>query len=167
MRLEKVKCKDIYWHLIKNITHTPKTIIAWENVYTSLKNKEDKFWKTLFTIPFISTRHTRLQSFQYKILHRTLPYDEWLKNIKIKSESTCSYCNEIDTITQFLIDCINNKYFWKSWARWWYSITGFNLGDEQYVYMNIFYSDIQVIAITPLSQITAFHMLNSIYIWKN
>ncbi len=78
MELEKVKCKDIYWHLINNITHTPKAIITWENVYTSLKNKEEKFWKTLFTITFISTRDTRLQSFQYKMLHRTLPCNEWL-----------------------------------------------------------------------------------------
>ncbi len=51
--------KNIYWHLI------------------SLKNKEDKFWKMLFTIPLISTRDTKLQSFQYKILHRTLPCNEW------------------------------------------------------------------------------------------
>ncbi len=65
--------------------------------------------------------------------------NEWLKNIKIKSESTCSYCNEIDTITHFLIDCISNKYFWKSWARWWYSITGFNLGEEQYTYESILF----------------------------
>ncbi len=96
----------ISWHLINNIIHMPKAIIAWENVYTSLKNKEDKFRKTRFTIPFISTRDTRLQSFQCKILHRTCPCNEWLKNIKIKSESTCSYCNEIDTITHFLIDII-------------------------------------------------------------
>ncbi len=32
--------------------------------------------------------------------------------------------------------------------------------------MNLFYTDFQVIAITPFSQITAFYMLNSIYIWK-
>ncbi len=82
MELEKVKCKDIYWHLINNITHMPKAIIAWENVYTRLKNKEDKVWKTLFTIAFISTRDTRLQSFQYKILHGTLPCNEWLKTSK-------------------------------------------------------------------------------------
>ncbi len=85
VELENVKCKDIYWHLINNISHMPKAIIAWENVYTSLKNREDKFWKTIFTIPFISIRDTRLQSFQYKIMHRTLTCNEWLKNIKIKS----------------------------------------------------------------------------------
>ncbi len=42
IEMEKVKCKDIYWHLINIVNHTPKAILAWENVYTSLKNKEDK-----------------------------------------------------------------------------------------------------------------------------
>ncbi len=32
--------------------------------------------------------------------------------------------------------------------------------------MNLFYSDFQVIVITPLSQITAFYKLNSIYIFR-
>ncbi len=54
MDLENVKCKDINWHLINNIHHMPKAVLTWENVYTSLKNK-DKFWKTLFKMPFIST----------------------------------------------------------------------------------------------------------------
>ncbi len=26
--LEKMKCRDIYWHLINNIQHTPKVIIT-------------------------------------------------------------------------------------------------------------------------------------------
>ncbi len=40
MELEKVKCKDIYWHLINNITHTPKAIIIWDKVYANLKKKK-------------------------------------------------------------------------------------------------------------------------------
>ncbi len=73
-----------------------------------------------------------IPDFNIKYCIEHYPVNEWLKNIKIKSESTCSYWNEIDTITHFLIDCISNKYFWKSRARWWYS-TGFNLREEQYI----------------------------------
>ncbi len=39
MELKQVKCKDIYWHLINNITHIPKAILAWENVYKSEKQR--------------------------------------------------------------------------------------------------------------------------------
>ncbi len=41
--LEKITSKDIYWHLINNIEHTTKSIIVWENVYTTFKNKETNF----------------------------------------------------------------------------------------------------------------------------
>ncbi len=128
--LEKIKCKDIYRHLINNIQHTPKAITSWENVYSNFKNKGNIFWDTIFKMPFIITRDTSIQSFQYKILHRTLPCNEWLNNIKINSEKTCSYCNEIDMITHFLIECKSNKYFCKEWSRWWHSITGFNLREK-------------------------------------
>ncbi len=42
--------------------HMHKAVLAWENVYTNLENKEDKFWKTLFKMPFISTWDTRLKT---------------------------------------------------------------------------------------------------------
>ncbi len=42
---------------------------------------------------------------QYKIIHRTLACNEWLKNIKIKVDITCSFCNNVDSIpgTQYHI----------------------------------------------------------------
>ncbi len=54
-------------------------------------------------------------------------------NIKIKSENALSHCNEIGTITHFLIDCNSNKHFWKGWARWWHSITVINVIEEVYI----------------------------------
>ncbi len=95
----------------------PKAITAWENIYTNFKSKDSSSWKTIFTMPFICSRHTSMQAFQYKIRHRTLPCNEWLKNIKIKPDSKCTYCNA-DSITHFLIDYKSNKLFWKSWAKW-------------------------------------------------
>ncbi len=137
--LEKIKYKDIYWHLINNIQHTPKAIISWENVYSNFKNKGNIFWNNIFKMQFIRTRDTSIQSFQYQILHRGLPCNEWLNNIKINSEKTCYYCNEIDTITHFLIECKSNKYFWKGWSRWWHFITGFNLREEDYIHEYILF----------------------------
>ncbi len=135
----KYICKDIYWHLINKIQHTPKAITYWENIYSNFKNKGNIFWNIIFKMPFIITRDTSIQSFQYKILHRTLPCNEWLNKIKINSEKTCSYCNEIDMITHFLIEWKSNKYFWKGWSRWWHSITGFNLSEENYIYEYILF----------------------------
>ncbi len=54
--IEKVKCKDYYWYLIK-INHSPK--VGWGNT----------------DINFVTTKctiDTEMQTFQYKIIHRTL-----------------------------------------------------------------------------------------------
>ncbi len=111
LNVEKVKCKEYYRHLIKNFSHLPKAISLWENIYINFKNKDDNFWKTIFKMPFICSRHTTIQTFQYKITHRILACNEWLNNIKIKICNTCSFCNDKDTISHFLIDCNSNKFF--------------------------------------------------------
>ncbi len=66
---------------------------------------------------FKCSQHTSIQAFQYKIIHRTLPCNEWLTNIKTKPDSKCTYCNNTDSITHFLIDCKSNKLFWKCLAK--------------------------------------------------
>ncbi len=58
------------------------------------------------------------------------------KIIKINSENTCSYCNEIDTITHSLIYCKSDKHFWKGWARWWYPTTGFNIIEKNVIWIS-------------------------------
>ncbi len=83
--VENAKCNDYYWHLITK-NHLPKAISVWGNMYTNFKNKDDSFSKTMFKMPFICTRDTVMQTFQYKIIHRTLACNECLKNIKIKTE---------------------------------------------------------------------------------
>ncbi len=72
-------------------------------------------------------------------MHKTLPYYEWLKNIRIKTDEICSYCNNIDAISHFVIDCNSNKLFWKSWAIWWLSITSFNIRMEENVHESILF----------------------------
>ncbi len=113
MQIVEIKCKDYYWHLFNTIMHIPKPITAWENIYTNFKSKDSSFWKTIFKMPFICSQHTSIQAFQYKIIHKTLPCNEWLENINIKPDSKCTYCNNTDSITHFLIDCNSNKLFGK------------------------------------------------------
>ncbi len=91
----------------------------------------------MFKMPFICSRHTSIQVFQYKNIHRTLPCNEWLKNIKIKSDRKCTYCNNTDSITHFLIDCKSNNFFWKSWAKCWHSMTGLNIRHESHILESI------------------------------
>ncbi len=88
-------------------------------------------------MPFISTTPTVVQTFQYKIIHRTIACNEWLKNIKIKIDNTCSVCTNADSISHLLIDCISNRLLRRNWAKWWQAMTGFNIREENHIQESI------------------------------
>ncbi len=85
-------------------------------------------------MPFICSRQTTIQTFKYKITHKILVCNEWLNNIKIKICNTCSFYNDKDTISHFLIDCNSNIFFLKSLAKWWDAMTSFNIREESYIH---------------------------------
>ncbi len=87
----------------------------------------------------LCTRHTAIQTSQYKIIHRILACNEWLKNIKIKSVNTCSFCNNVDSISHFLIDCRSNNIFVESWTIWWESRIGLSIQEENHIHESILF----------------------------
>ncbi len=114
------KTQDLYWSLINNTTKkSPNCIQRWNEFY--LTNSES--WSYIFQAPFRSCRETYLQSFQYRIIHRIFPCNNWLFNLKIQNSNLCSYnyCNdnEVDTIQHHLVNCTPVKSFWNQFVFWW------------------------------------------------
>jgi hypothetical protein len=75
-------------------------------------------WDTLFEMPYKYIRDTYSQSLQYRILHRILPCNKWLSDIKIKDSPPCDYCNETDTIQHYILYCDKVNTFWKYILNW-------------------------------------------------
>ncbi len=100
-----VTCRDIYWHIINLEGHIHACIQKCPNNYPEFNNGVGKIWINIFKMPFKIVRDTKIQTFQYRILHRILPCNSWLKNIKIKDSNICSFCNEVDDIPHFLLKC--------------------------------------------------------------
>ncbi len=109
--------------------YIPTALNTWSEKFPNLfKEITLDDWKNIFTLSFISTRETKVQSFQYRLLHRAIPCNVWLHNIKMRNNSICSYCDCEDSIHHFLIYCDKAKQFWRSWVKWWLRISGVNLG---------------------------------------
>ncbi len=66
IEIPKIKCKDLYWHLININFHKPKAISSWRNTYINFKNKDKCLWKIIFKMAFMATI---IQTFQYRIIH--------------------------------------------------------------------------------------------------
>lgn len=67
---------------------------------------------------FRSVRETKIQAFQFKVLHRWIPCNKYLKNIRVKEEDLCSYCGNVDTLSHFLFHCSYVQRFWLTLCNW-------------------------------------------------
>ncbi len=47
---------------------------------------------------------------------------------KIKSDSGCNFCNNVDDLIHFFMHCENTEQFWTSFYKWWNNISEFNIG---------------------------------------
>ncbi len=42
LNIEKIKCKDFYWHLINKFSYTPNNIHKWCEIYPDFNNADFK-----------------------------------------------------------------------------------------------------------------------------
>ncbi len=110
--LTKWKCKDFYWHIINSNIRILSTICQWQKVVTPLKKTDTSFWKSIFRMPFITVRDPRIQTFQYRVIHRIVPCNEWLFKLTVKPSITCEYYFHSDSLIHLFINCEKTKAFW-------------------------------------------------------
>ena len=115
------KSNEIY-SLIKNqqgINKKPTCIDRWHSQYEIAI----ELWPNIFFIPFRACRETYLQSFQYRLIHRIIPCNNWLYKLKVTDTNQCTYrycsSNEIDDIKHFLVTCHPVLKFWDTFVTWW------------------------------------------------
>ncbi len=75
--------------------------------------------KYIFKLIFNTTRETKMQSFQYRIIQRTITCRQKLFNINLIKSPKCLFCNEIDNKRHFLSFCPKVHNVWNSFSQWW------------------------------------------------
>ena len=93
---EKLKCKEY-----------------WENIFDI--NEFD--WPKYFIMAKVD-RDVRMQSFQYKIIHKILPCNKYLSKWHDTISSKCFYCMAEDDIPHFLYHCPCTRQFWNKFDTW-------------------------------------------------
>ena len=114
--LEKLKCRDVYWEYIREISEIPKAERKWAE-YLHLENI---LWEDYYYIPFNSCRETHIQTFQYKIFHRFFPCKYTLSLWYKDKDPYCTYCNgeSIDILEHYFYLCPEVYAFWQSLMTW-------------------------------------------------
>ncbi len=90
----------------------------WEEDYPNFKRAEN-IGPNINKISFNTTRETKLQSFQYRIIYRTITCRKRLSDINLIKSPNCLFYNEVDNIRHFLLFCPKVHNLWNSFFQWW------------------------------------------------
>ena len=84
-------------------------------------------WAYIYQSAFKLTNDTKIQTFQFKTMHRILACKTNLYIWKIEDNCICNYCKEEnDTLEHHLVLCNDTLEFWHQVRNWWKSITQTN-----------------------------------------
>ena len=103
----------IYTSLLKK--RTPPPIRSQEKWLRDLcgQNECDVNWKVAYTIAFNCTLSTKFRTFHFKLLHRRIATNEFLKKISLVQSDKCCFCkHETETITHLFLRCFITQSFW-------------------------------------------------------
>ena len=108
--ITEVHSWQLYRHGKKS--RKPKAVSRWEELGYFNMN-----WKTLFKIPYICTKSTRLQSTQFRLLNRYIPTRRYLSIRHLVDSPLCRDCGLEDTLEHFVYECSIVNYIWNKIFR--------------------------------------------------
>ncbi len=117
--ISDISSKLCYWYFVNQKRRDPTCIQRWTEVYPNLKDGDPNLWSCVFKLSFSICRETKLQSFQYRLLHRLITCHEKLYEMKLVKDPRCEFCGELDNLKHFFLFCNNVNAFWDSLFRWW------------------------------------------------
>ena len=117
--LLNLSTKYIYNILLKKKSREPASIKQWTNDFPKFDEANIELWSNIFKMSFRTTRETKLQSFQFQIIHRIIACKTKLYQWKIVNTTKCDYCTDRDDILHFFLYCPKVKDFWNSFFPWW------------------------------------------------
>jgi exonuclease III len=117
--IKTANCKQIYWIYVNKKLREPSSVKKWLIDYPGFKNADQALWKNIYHLAFNITRETKLQSLQYRLIHRTITCRKKLYDMKLSDNPQCLFCDNLDDITHFFLFCDKTQDFWHSFLLWW------------------------------------------------
>ena len=103
-------CKTVHKICVEKIFKTPKCEEKWAIFFSDMNLN----WSEIYKIPKSSSRSTKLQYFQFKILHRYIGTSETLFKFGYVDSNLCTFCKDaIENIPHLFWQCDISFKFWK------------------------------------------------------
>ena len=112
-------CKLAYTILIERHASLPqRSQSKWKSDFQA-HGAEMIDWSKSYSLPFLCTRESKLQIFQFKLLHRRISTNRYLFKIGLISSELCSFCeSSTETLLHLFWECPRVKIFWNEVKDW-------------------------------------------------
>ena len=125
LRRKKVT-KFVYDTVNKNENIKPTSFLKWEENLHFLQDIPSCY--EAFKVCFSTTNDSAIQWFQYRLLHRFLPVNKYLKIVGIKSSDSCCFCNNQENIIHAFVTCPDVSQIWTKLSQHIYAKLGIRIG---------------------------------------
>lgn len=113
---EPKTCKFAYKCFIEDLITTKPHEVKWRESGINMSDEKRRLYNVL---PYKCTKSTKLQAFQYKIIHRILGIGVFKKICNIAEDDTCTFCaNEPETLLHVFVECPVVRKFWETLCTW-------------------------------------------------
>lgn len=120
MPMSSLSCKLLYGFFVQHKQRLPACINKWTQDFPKFVEAADDLWENIFKLPFNTIEETKIQSFQFKLIHRIINCNKKLFDMKLIDNPVCNYCNNniIDDLKHFFLWCPQVFKFWQSLFEW-------------------------------------------------
>ena len=110
IRSEQKLCKYFYKMLIEKFRELPLNI---QNRWGNDLNVKIENWNLVHKLPFVVTHNSKLQNFQYKLVHRIVSCNSFLYKCGLKETELCTFCSETkESLYHIFWGCNLVQNFW-------------------------------------------------------
>ena len=102
INLLRAKSKDFYWLIVDKKYKEQQTVAKRWNQTVPMDRTN---WTNIFKSVQKTCRENRVREFHFKFIHRTVVTKKELFRFNIKSDSSCIYCGDLDSIDRAFSEC--------------------------------------------------------------
>ena len=110
IKAENKPCKYFYKLFIRRVQQEPI------NCHKKLENDLEmsiEDWHDIYSLSFCITKDTKLQNFQFKLLHRILPVNSFIYKCGLKETELCTFYMETkENLLHLFWNCNLGQHFW-------------------------------------------------------
>ena len=98
--------------LIRGKYTKPAALTAWARSFPNA-SQDDEFWPNNFLLARKTAKETKLQVFQFKVLHRIIATRSFLHKAKLSDSPNCLNCDQVkESIEHLLLECPKVQAIW-------------------------------------------------------